>query len=177
MNAESLLLTASEAAAALGPRARLSLAQGQVSEKSIGDVLRAAASDSAYRHFRGGVTVDGIDHPMAAGIMVLIFDLAAKAEHTFREVAQAAHLRTQVEGADVAVETVTAPSGLVSYWGFVHQGAALVILTLDTLDPQYVSIADLRSLVAATASRLTAMSSPADLPDPSKDNTLETGEG
>lgn len=165
IKAETLLLSASDVAGALGPRAQVAIAQAQSPAQSIGDVLRAAATDSAFRNFRGSLTADGVDHPLAAGILALVFDVPAKADRTFGQVAKAAHLRTQLEGANVAVETVTAPSGLVSYWGYVQRGAALVIVTLDTLDPQYVSIADLRSLVAATADRLAA-SSQADLPGP-----------
>ncbi len=154
MKAESLLLTPREVAAALGERAEILSTGTRAPEKSIGDVIRAAASDSAYRHFRGVLNVGQIERPLAAGIMALVFDAEAKAERTFAQVAQAAHLRTELDGCHVAVETVTAPSGLVSYWGFVQRGVALVIVTIDTLDPQQVSVADLRSLVAATAARL-----------------------
>jgi hypothetical protein len=154
MKADSLLLTPGEVAAALGSRAEIQSTGTQAPGQSIGDVVRAAASDSAYRHFRGVLTVGENERPLAAGIMALVFDAESKAERTFTQVAQAAHLRTELEGCNVAVETVTASSGLVSYWGFVQRGVALVIVTIDTLDPQQVSVADLRSLVAATAVRL-----------------------
>lgn len=154
MKADALLLTVEEVAAALGPHAEVQVTGTQASAQSIGDVVRAAARDSAYRHFRGVLTVGDSQRPLAAGIMALVFDVQPKAKRTFAQVAQAAHLRTELDGCNVAVETVTAPSGLVSYWGFVQRGVALVILTIDTLDPQHVSVADLRSLVAATASRL-----------------------
>lgn len=154
MKAEALLLTPREIAAALGARTEIQSTGTQAPGQSIGEVIRAAASDSAYRHYRGVLTVGESERPLAAGIMALVFDVEAKAERTFAQVAQAAHLRTELEGCNVAVETVTAPSGLVSYWGFVQRGAALVIVTIDTLDPQHVSVADLRSLVAATAARL-----------------------
>jgi hypothetical protein len=88
--------------------------------------------------------------------MALIFDSKATATHTFDQVAAVAHLRAQLNGSDVAVETVTAPGGLISYWGFVHKDEAIVVLTLDTLDPQRVSVSDLRTLASATAKRLEA---------------------
>lgn len=154
MRADALLLTPREVAVALGSRAEIQSTGTQAPEQSIGQVIRAAASDSAYRHFRGVLTVGESERPLAAGIMALVFDAEAKAARTFAHVAEAAHLRTELEGCKVAVETVTAPSGLVSYWGYVQRGVALVIVTIDTLDPQQVSVADLRSLVAATAARL-----------------------
>jgi hypothetical protein len=86
--------------------------------------------------------------------MALVFDAPEKAAHTFAQVARAAHLSTDVDGSHVAVETVTGPTGLVSYWGFLHRRQAIVIVTLDTVDPQHVSIADLRSLVSQIAVRL-----------------------
>ena len=96
------------------------------------------------------------DRPIAVGALALVFDSDVKAERTFAQVADAAHVRAQVDGCAVAVETVTGAGGLVSYWGFLHRDAAIVVLTLDTVDPQYVSVADLRALVSVTAERLEA---------------------
>ena len=120
----------------------------------MGEVLRSAAADSAFAQFAGRVQLDERELPMAVGMMALIFDSRAKAEQTFARVAEAAHMRTQMDGASVAVETVTAANGMVSYWGYVQRDDAIVILTLDTLDPHHLSVADLRSLVEVAADRL-----------------------
>jgi hypothetical protein len=89
--------------------------------------------------------------------MVLTFDPAERASHTFDQVAQAAHLRTELEGAAVAVETVTGQQGVVSYWGYIHRGSVIIVLTLDTLDPQAVSMSEFRALVTRAAERLQAL--------------------
>jgi hypothetical protein len=45
---------------------------------------------------------------------------------------------------------------LVSYWGFVHRREVIMILAIDTLDPQHLSVSDLRALVIRAARRLEA---------------------
>jgi hypothetical protein len=119
-------------------------------------VIQAAAKDSAFRRFTGEVALPDGERPVTVSAMALIFDSAALAARTFDRVAEAAHLRAKLDGCDVAVETVTSTGGLVSYWGYVHRDAALVVLTLDTLDPQHISVADLRSLTRVAADRLEA---------------------
>lgn len=151
--ASRLLLTAGEVRAALGLQARVEVGAG-ASPPAPGEVLRAAATDSAYRRFTGTSSSGEVTHPLAVSILVLVFDAEDKALRTFSQVAQAAHLRAPVDGCDVAVETVTAPSGLISYWGFVHRAEVIEVITLDTLDPQQLSIADLRSLVTLAATKL-----------------------
>lgn len=120
----------------------------------VGEVLRSAAVDSAYARFDLVIAANGQERPVTVGDLVLIFDSDARARHTFAQVAEAAHLRTDVEGAQVAVETATAASGVVSYWGFVHRGAIIVVLTVDTLDPNEVSMSDFRQLVLRAADHL-----------------------
>jgi hypothetical protein len=110
--------------------------------------------DSAFRRFTGQVEVDGHSSPVTAGVLVLVFDSPEKAQRTFSQVGQAAHLRTEVEGCNAAVETVTSSNALVSYWGFVQREDVITVLTLDTVDPQEISVADLRSLVIAVGRRL-----------------------
>jgi hypothetical protein len=110
--------------------------------------------DSAFRRFTGQVEVDGHSSPVTAGVLVLVFDSPEKAQRTFSQVGQAAHLRTEVEGCNAAVETVTSSNALVSYWGFVQREDVITVLTLDTVDPQEISVADLRSLVSAVGRRL-----------------------
>ncbi|HZU13620.1 MAG TPA: hypothetical protein VFB58_12340 [Chloroflexota bacterium] len=112
-----------------------------------GDVLRAAAAASAYRRLDVVVGVGGEERPVTVSALALIFPSAARAEHTFRQVAEAAHLRTDVEGVRVAVETVTAANGLVSYWAFITQGPVILVLTVDTLNPQEISMSEFRQLV------------------------------
>ncbi len=156
LKAESLLLTGQEVRAALGSHVRLDGPKHGASSPAAGDLIKGAAADSAFRQFSGSVEAGDSLRPVSVSTMALVFDSRAKAAHTFGQVAAAAHLRAQLDGSDVAVETVTAPSGLVSYWGFVHKEEAIVVLTLDTLDPQRLSIGDLRSLATATARRLEA---------------------
>jgi hypothetical protein len=156
MKADSLLLTPDEIEDGLGSRAEVTLAQRGGTAPAIGNVVREAAVDSAYRRFSGHLALDEGDVALAVTEMALVFDTATKADHTFDQVAAAAHLRTQVDGSDVAVETVTASSGLVSYWGFVHRREVIMILAIDTLDPQHLSVSDLRALVIRAARRLEA---------------------
>jgi hypothetical protein len=86
--------------------------------------------------------------------MILRFGDDRTAGETFDRVGGAAHLRTRIGECQVAVETVTAPSGLVSYWAYVYLLRNIVILTMDTLDPQRVSMSDFRQLVTGAAERL-----------------------
>lgn len=160
MKAQALLLTPRDIQSALGPRVHVeSASPAQQGGPVAGDIIRAAAMDSAYRRFTGDLTTDGTSLPIAVSVMALVFDTLDKVRRMYSQVAQAAHLRTQVQECEVAVETVTAPNGLVSYWGFVHLGKAIVIVTLDTLDPQQLSVADLRSLVTVAARKLETVTS------------------
>lgn len=154
MRAESLLFGLADVRDALGPRVQLEVARENGSSTGVGEVVRSAAADSAFRRFKGTVTLDGQSRPLAVSGLSLVFDTPAKAARTFEVVAEAAHLRTRLEGCSVAVETVTSPAGLVSYWGFLWLDEAIVIVTIDTVDPQQVSITDLRSLVMVAARRL-----------------------
>lgn len=158
LRAESALLTTGEVQRALGTDVRVEAAEADGQQPEIGNVIKAAAVESAFRRFPGRTSDDGPERPLAVTEMALVFDSGEKALRTFSHVAQAAHLRAEVDGCSVAVETVTAPSGLVSYWGFLHKEETIVILTLDTLDPQKFSVGDLRALVAAAAGRLEAAS-------------------
>jgi hypothetical protein len=72
----------------------------------------------------------------------------------FDEVAKASHLRTSVDGTDVAVETVTASNGLVSYWSYLQRQKVLAIATVDTLDPARISMTEFRSVVGALSALL-----------------------
>lgn len=125
----------------------LHLSKEHAAVKAIGNVVDRAASDAAYRSFGGHVILDEAQRPVAVGEMVLVFDVLEKATNTFSHVAEAAHLRTRLGGCEVAVETVTAASGLVSYWAFIHFQHVIAILTLDTVDPNDVSMTSFRSLV------------------------------
>ena len=154
MTASSLLLSEDDVRTALGAAIGISASHGNWAQQPLGEVLRAASIDSAYTRFTGGAVVEGEARPVAVGSMVLVFDGAETAERLFDQVGQAAHLRTEVEHVPVAVETVTAPSGLVSYWGFAHRGAIIAIVTLDTLDPQEVSMSEFRSLVMRAVERI-----------------------
>lgn len=154
MIADDLLLTIAEVRAALGPTVHVDVDSSASSSPAMGEVIRGAASDSSFRRFSGRAGAGGEERPLTVGMLTLVFDEPAKAGRTFDHVAQAAHLRAEVASCQVAVETVTAPSGLVSYWGYVHKAASIVIVTLDTVDPQLVSISDLRALVGLTAERL-----------------------
>ncbi|MGI8827032.1 MAG: hypothetical protein ACR2JC_15590 [Chloroflexota bacterium] len=152
--AERILPTDQEIAVALGPRVEMRADRDQSAPKGVGDVLRDAAIDSAYRRYRGRVLLADEERPVAVGALALLFDSSQTALRTFSQVAEAAHLRTQMGDASVAVETVTSRAGLVSYWGFLQTGDVIMIVTLDTVDPKEVSITDLRSLLTAAAHRL-----------------------
>lgn len=154
MRAENLLLDSSEVGEALRARMTASSPARTGAVSGISGVLQAAAVDSAYRRYTGVVQADEEALPASVTIMALVFDGPELASRTFGVVAEAAHMRTQVNGSDVAVETVSSPQGLVSYWGFVHRDEAIVVIALDTLDPQRLSIADLRTLVGLETLRL-----------------------
>lgn len=153
MKAQALLPTASEVQSALGVDVPVESSDGGA-PASAGNVIKAAASDSAFRRYATHLSDESGDSPVAASIMALIFDSSDRAAQTFSRVAEAAHLRTELDGSNVAVETVTSAGGLVSYWGYVQKREALVVVTLDTLDPQRVSVGNLRSLAKITAERL-----------------------
>lgn len=154
MNAESLLLTNEDVRLALGENARIDPGNAAPTPTSIGQVLRAAATDSAYDRFVGVSVGEGPERPLGVSSLALVFDSDETSTRTFGQVAQAAHLRTEIEGAAVAVETVTGQRGLVSYWGYVHRGPVITVLTLDTLDPQAIAMTEFRSLVVRAAERL-----------------------
>jgi hypothetical protein len=154
VNATSLVLTNEDVRIALGESARIEPGSAAAAPTTVGQVLRAAASDSAYGRFVGVSVGEGQERPLAVGSMALIFDSGETATRTFDQVAQAAHMRTEVEGAAVAVETVTGQNGLVSYWGYLHRGAVIIVLTLDTLDPQAIAMTEFRALVVRAAERL-----------------------
>jgi hypothetical protein len=156
MRARELLLSLPDVQDALGPRALFTSSEDANPGPLAGELVKSAAVDSAFRRFSGRLDVDGRTSPVTSGVLVLVFDSPQRAQRTFSQVGQAAHLRTEVEGSNVAVETVTAKSGLVSYWGFVQREDIIAILTLDTVDPHEMSVADLRSLVISVARRLEA---------------------
>ncbi|MGH2447072.1 MAG: hypothetical protein ACRDFS_00485 [Chloroflexota bacterium] len=155
MKAAALLLSLDDVRDVLPPGSTLARTDEPAPSGSVGEVLRAAATDSVYRRFRGQLPDGSLVTIAELGVILGSTQVAA---HTFEQVVKAAHLHTELDGASVAVETVTAPSGLVSYWGFVHAGQAIVILTIDTLDPQRVSIAALRSLASLAAQKLVSAS-------------------
>ena len=153
MKAVQALLSAEDARGALGDQVRLHAGAQNEAVRSIGSIIAAAAEDAAYRSFTGQLVLAGVERPVAIGQMVLVFDGESTAERTFSTVAEAAHLRTRLQDCQVAVETTTT-SGLVSYWGYIQRGAAIIVLTLDTLDPQVLSMTTFRSLVSIAADRL-----------------------
>ena len=155
--ADDLLLNQSEVQSALTLAAGFTEVRGP-SRDSVGDVLRSAAADSAYRQFRGQLILNEEPRPLTVSQLALVFESGVTAQRTFDQVAAAAHLRAEVDSCEVAVETVST-AGLVSYWGFVHRDRTILVLTLDTLDPQHVSVADLRGLVLGAAGRMVARSS------------------
>jgi hypothetical protein len=148
------LLPIQDVREALGDQVRVQPGTDDEAVRSIGSIIAAAASDAAYRSLSGQLVLAGVERPVAVAQMVLVFDSVEKAERTFGTVAEAAHLRTRLRDCQVAVETSTT-SGLVSYWGYIQFGPNLVVLTLDTLDPQVLSMTSFRSLVSAAAERLT----------------------
>jgi hypothetical protein len=155
VKAAGLLLTEDDVRLALGADIHADAAAERPAG-DVGEVLRAAAVDSAYRRFTGAASGDGEEAPVAVGALALIFDSENRARHTFERVAEAAHLRRELAGCQVAVETVTASGGLVSYWAYVQRAEAIVVLTLDTLNPQSVSMTEFRTLAMRTAERLSA---------------------
>lgn len=156
MKAAYLLLEESDVKRALGGDVVLHLSREHAAVRAIGNVVAQAAVDAAFRSFAGHALLEGAPRPIAVGEMVLMFDNAEKALKTFSVVAEAAHLRTRLGGSSVAVETITTPAGLVSYWGFVHYWRVIAVLTLDTVDPNEVSMTNFRSLVTRSAERVEA---------------------
>jgi hypothetical protein len=157
VQAGRLLLDREEIRSALGNGLRLRVSREPGAAASIGSVVAAAARDAAYRSYSGAVPVEDAERPIAVGMMALVFASEETAERTFGNVASAAHMRARVGESNVAVETVTAANGLVSYWGFLQRKESIVILTLDTMDLQVVSMTDFRSLVLAAAERIEAV--------------------
>ncbi|GAC1445070.1 MAG: hypothetical protein NVSMB52_05270 [Chloroflexota bacterium] len=154
MAAERLLLGGTEVQRALGSNGRVDVSREPGSIQSLGNLVSAAAADSAYRSFSGYIVAESGSKPVTVAQMALAFGTGSTAEAVFDHIAQAAHLRIRMGESNVAVETVTAASGLVSYWGFLQRGCAIVVLTLDTLDPQDVSMSHFRDLVTAASCRL-----------------------
>src|SRR5947209_1787632 len=116
IRAAKLVPTRESLLQALGENVRLQVSKQPGSATSIGSVVAAAAEDSAYRSYSGTLRVEDADKPIAVGALALVFADAATSERTFSQVAAAAHLRTKLGECSVAVETVTAPNGLVIYW-------------------------------------------------------------
>lgn len=154
MNADSLLLSSNEIQRALGPEVRLHDSSKTAQVQALSDVLGATAIETAFRSVSGVLQSETGDVALAVATLALWFDSEERASSTFNSVGQVAHLRTKVGESMVAVETVTAPSGLVSYWGYVHYGQVLMIVTLDTLDPQKISMSDFRAVVTLTSDRM-----------------------
>jgi hypothetical protein len=149
-----MLLTRDDVVAALGGNVQL-LPTGERWTGAIGDVLQAAAADSDYVRYAGSVADGDDERPVAVGCMVLVFADGAVAARTFDQVAQASHLRSELGGAQVAVETVPGANGLVSYWGYVQSGSVMAVLTLDTVSPQQIAMPEFRALMSRSAERLT----------------------
>lgn len=154
MNVDSLLLSSTEIQRALGPEVQLADSSKPAQVQALGDVLGATAIETAFRAVTGTLHTETVDIALAVATLALVFDTEERASATFNNVGEVAHLRTKVADSMVAVETVTAPSGLVSYWGYVHHGHVMVVVTLDTLDPQYISMTEFRTVVTLTANRL-----------------------
>lgn len=154
--ARALLLDREDVVTALGGEVNL-LPTGELWTGAIGDVLQAAAADSDYVRYAGSVSDEGQERPIAVGCMVLLFGNEEVAARTFDTVAQASHLRSELAGAQVAVETVPGADGLVSYWGYVHRGRGLCVVALDTLAPQQIAMPEFRSLLNRSAERLEAL--------------------
>lgn len=152
-SARSLLLERDDVVKALGGDVNL-LPTGERWAGAIGEVLQAAAADSDYVRYAGSVADGDEERPVAVGCMILKFANTDLASRTFDHVAQASHLRSELEGAQVAVETVPGASGLVSYWGYVHRGPVMAVLTLDTLAPQQIAMPEFRTLLSKSAERL-----------------------
>ncbi len=148
-----MLLERDDVVTALGGDVNL-LPTGERWQGAIGEVLQAAAADSDYVRYAGSVADGDEERPVAVGCMVLVFSSADIASRTFDSVAQASHLRSELEGAQVAVETVPGANGLVSYWGYVQHGPGMAVLALDTLAPQQVAMPEFRSLMSKSAEKL-----------------------
>lgn len=153
LRADHLLLTLEEVQEAMGPAAHLEQSSVRTSG-GMGEMIRSAAADSSFRRFNGHVHHGNHAAPVAISAMALLFDSCDTASRTYAQVAEAAHLRTQISGTDVAVETVSSQRDVVSYWGFLYRHRVILVLTLDTLDVQQVSIGDLRSLVLTAADKM-----------------------
>jgi hypothetical protein len=154
MNADSLLLSTAEIQRALGPEVHLTESSKSAQVQALGDVLGATAVETAFRSVSGVLHSEIGDIALAVATLALLFDTEERASATFNSVGQVAHLRTRVGASMVAVETVTAPTGLVSYWGYVHHARVMVLVTLDTLDPQRISMTEFRAVVTLTVDRL-----------------------
>lgn len=145
--ASRLLVGQAEISAALGPSIYLEPSRQQRASSGVGEVLAAAARDVAYSGFSGYFHQESERSPVAVTELALVFDTQETAEKTFSHVAQAAHLSLPIGACQVAVETVTSAQGLVSYWGFAQHGRNLLVLTLDTINPQDVSMTMFRALM------------------------------
>jgi hypothetical protein len=154
MNVDSLLPSANEIQRALGPEVHLADSSKPANVQALGDVLGVTAIETAFRSVSGVLHSEASDVALAVATLALVFDTEERAFATFNSVGQVAHLRTKVGASMVAVETVTAPSGLVSYWGYIHHAQVMVVVTLDTLDPQRISMTEFRAVVTLTADRL-----------------------
>lgn len=152
--AERLLLDGTEVQLALGFDVQLEPSRQSAPVQALGDVIAKAAREAAYRSFSGTLEGDDSNWPLAVGEMALVFDVATTSVRTFDLVAEAAHMRTVIGGCNVAVETAASANGLVSYWGYLQLADRLVVVTLDTIDPQAVSMTHFRGLVTAAARRL-----------------------
>lgn len=150
-----MLLERDDVVAALGGNVSV-LPTGEKWSGTIGEVLQAAAADSDYVRYAGSVEDGDEERPIAVGCMVLVFADSDVASRTFDHVAQASHLRSELAGAQVAVETVPGGNGLVSYWGYVQESSKMAVLTLDTLAPQQVAMPEFRALMSRAAERLAA---------------------
>jgi hypothetical protein len=151
---DGLLLGAGEVRDALGPGVFVEVGEANTPVQHLGTVLGAAAIASSYRSYSGRAAGDDLSIPIKIGLMSLVFADTAIAQRTFGQVANASHLRTKLGLIDVSVETVTASSGLVSYWGYLFLGRVLTIATLDTLDPTRISMTEFRSLVTRLADHI-----------------------
>jgi len=143
----NVLLTPAETRTALGPGVFLENSRGTKQTEELGTMLKAAAVSSAFCSYAGRAQEDDTEVPVQIGLMALVFKSEHAATYMFDQVAQASHLRTKLDDVDVAVETVTASNGLVSYWSYLHLHTVLGIATVDTLDPARVSMTEFRSLV------------------------------
>lgn len=151
---DRLLLGPTEARDALGAGIVLeeSKTQGQI--QHMGQVLGTTAISSAFRSYAGRALNEEDSVPLQVGLMALVFADDRIVRHTFEQVARASHMRTKLGATDVSVETVAGANGLVSYWCYLSLGPVLIIATLDTLDPQRVSMTEFRSLVTRSSEHL-----------------------